>query len=50
MLWERKETACSLRGPEERLLAFCFREEAEVDAKAEVEGFGGPGSSWERTE
>lgn len=39
VLWEGKETACSLGGPEERLLAFCFREEAE-DAKAEVEGHG----------
>lgn len=40
VFWERKETACSLRGLEERLLAFCFREETEADAKAEVEGLG----------
>lgn len=40
VFWERKETVCSLRGLEERLLAFCFREETEADAKAEVEGLG----------
>lgn len=40
MFWGRKETACSLRGLEERRLAFCFREETEIDAKAEVEGLG----------